>query len=134
MKILKSSSIALIAVIVLFATTNINLDYSNCMKATKNSYISKEGYATVSSYSALVPSIKTQLDTLESEVALLGSLNGNESNILLLNSSLATVSANVADHDNALNTLSSKISTLTSDVSNINNYVFEYILIIFLQS
>ena len=43
MNILKSSSIALIAVIVLFGITNINLDYSNCMKATKHSYISKEG-------------------------------------------------------------------------------------------
>jgi len=49
MKILKSSSIALIAVIVLFATTNINLDYSNCMKATKNSYISKEGVDHIAS-------------------------------------------------------------------------------------
>jgi len=43
MNILKSSSIALIAAIVLFGITNINLDYSNCMKATKHSYISKEG-------------------------------------------------------------------------------------------
>ena len=43
MNILKSSSIALIAAIVLFGITNINLDYSNCMKATKHSYISKKG-------------------------------------------------------------------------------------------
>ena len=40
---LKSSSIALVAVIVLFGATNINLDYKNCMKATKQSYISKKG-------------------------------------------------------------------------------------------
>ena len=43
MNILKSSSIALVAAIVLFVTTNINLDYLNCMKATKHSYISKAG-------------------------------------------------------------------------------------------
>ena len=43
MNILKSSSIALVTAIVLFVTTNINLDYMNCMKATKHSYISKEG-------------------------------------------------------------------------------------------
>ena len=46
---LKSSSIVLIAVIVLFGTANINLDYRNCMKATKHSYISKEGAAHIAS-------------------------------------------------------------------------------------
>jgi hypothetical protein len=102
------------------------LDNTNKIIFGNGSYISKEGYATVSSNSALVPSIKTQLDTLESEVALLGNSNGNESNILLLNTSLATVSANVADHGNALNTLSSNISTLTSDVSNINDSIDSY--------
>ena len=43
MNILKSSSIALVAAIVLFCTANINLDYKNCMKATKHGYISKAG-------------------------------------------------------------------------------------------
>ena len=46
---LKSSSIVLVAVIVLFSTANINLDYRNCMKATKHSYISKEGVAHITS-------------------------------------------------------------------------------------
>jgi hypothetical protein len=46
---LKSSSIVLVAVIVLFSTANINLDYRNCMKATKHSYISKEGAAHIAS-------------------------------------------------------------------------------------
>ena len=46
---LKSSSIVLIAVIVLFGIANINLDYRNCMKATKHSYISKEGAAHIAS-------------------------------------------------------------------------------------
>ena len=49
MNILKSSSIALVAAIVLFVTTNINLDYLNCMKATKHSYISKAGADNISS-------------------------------------------------------------------------------------
>ena len=40
---LKSSSIALIVAIAILTYLNINLDYSNCMKATKHSYISKEG-------------------------------------------------------------------------------------------
>ena len=40
---LKSSSIALIVVIAIFSYSNINLDYSNCMKATKHNYISKRG-------------------------------------------------------------------------------------------
>mgnify|MGYP001190757606 FL=1 len=40
---LKSSSIALIVAIAILSYLNINLDYSNCMKATKHSYISKEG-------------------------------------------------------------------------------------------
>ena len=39
---LKSSSIALIVAIAILSYLNINLDYSNCMKATKHSYISKE--------------------------------------------------------------------------------------------
>ena len=51
MNILKSSSIALVAAIVLFVTTNINLDYLNCMKATKHSYISKAGADHISSQS-----------------------------------------------------------------------------------
>ena len=46
---LKSSSIALVAVIVLFSGVNINLDYRNCMEATKHSYISKEGAAHITS-------------------------------------------------------------------------------------
>ena len=41
MNILKSSSIALVAAIAIFGSANINLDYKNCMKATKHSYISK---------------------------------------------------------------------------------------------
>ena len=49
MNILKSSSIALVAAIVLFVTTNINLDYLNCMKATKHSYISKAAVDHISS-------------------------------------------------------------------------------------
>jgi len=49
MNILKSSSIALVTAIVLFVTTNINLDYMNCMKATKHSYISKAGADHISS-------------------------------------------------------------------------------------
>ena len=40
---LKSSSIALIVAIAILSYLNINLDYSNCMKATKHSYISKKG-------------------------------------------------------------------------------------------
>ena len=40
---LKSSSIALIVAIAILSYLNINLDYLNCMKATKHSYISKEG-------------------------------------------------------------------------------------------
>ena len=43
MNILKSSSIALVAAIAIFGSTHINLDYKNCMKATKHSYISKAG-------------------------------------------------------------------------------------------
>jgi len=43
MNILKSSSIALVVAIVIFSSANINSDYSNCMKATKYSYISKAG-------------------------------------------------------------------------------------------
>ena len=35
--------ISLIAIIVIFGISNIDLDYINCMKATKHSYISKEG-------------------------------------------------------------------------------------------
>ena len=48
---LKSCSIALIAAVVIFGTTNINLDYINCMKATKHSYISKAGADHISSQS-----------------------------------------------------------------------------------
>ena len=40
---LKSSSIALIVAIAILSYSNINLDYSNCMKATKHSYISEAG-------------------------------------------------------------------------------------------
>ena len=40
---LKSSSIALIVAIAILSYSNINLDYSNCMKATKHNYISKRG-------------------------------------------------------------------------------------------
>ena len=40
---LKSSSIALIVALAILSYSSINLDYSNCMKATKHSYISKEG-------------------------------------------------------------------------------------------
>ena len=40
---LKSSSIALIVAIAILSYLNINLDYSNCMKATKHTYISKKG-------------------------------------------------------------------------------------------
>ena len=43
MNMLKSSSIALIVAIAMLSYANINLDYSNCMKATKHNYISKRG-------------------------------------------------------------------------------------------
>jgi hypothetical protein len=43
MNMLKSSSIALIVAIAMLSYSNINLDYSNCMKATKHNYISKRG-------------------------------------------------------------------------------------------
>ena len=43
MNMLKSSSIALIVAIAILSYSNINLDYSNCMKATKHNYISKRG-------------------------------------------------------------------------------------------
>jgi len=49
MNILKSSSIAVIAAIVVFGSVNINLDYINCMEATKHSYISKAGADHISS-------------------------------------------------------------------------------------
>ena len=49
MNILKSSSIALAAAIVVFGAVNINLDYTNCMEATKHSYISKAGADHISS-------------------------------------------------------------------------------------
>ena len=45
---LKSSSIALIVAIAILSYLNINLDYSNWMKATKHSYISKEGAEHIS--------------------------------------------------------------------------------------
>ena len=40
---LKSSSLALIVAIAILSYLNITLDYSNCMKATKHSYISETG-------------------------------------------------------------------------------------------
>ena len=43
MNILKSSSITIFAAIVVFGSANINLDYTNCMKATKHSYMPKAG-------------------------------------------------------------------------------------------
>jgi len=43
MSMLKSPSIALVATIVILGSANINLDYQNCRKATKHSYISKAG-------------------------------------------------------------------------------------------
>ena len=43
MKNIKYLLIALIVVFVFFGVSNINLNYINCMKATKYSYISKEG-------------------------------------------------------------------------------------------
>ena len=43
MKLIKSSSIALVLTITLFSFSGINFDYSNCMKATKHDYISKKG-------------------------------------------------------------------------------------------
>ena len=49
MNILKSSSIALVAAIAIFGSANINLDYKNCMKATKHSYISKAGVEHIAS-------------------------------------------------------------------------------------
>jgi 3-phosphoglycerate kinase len=47
MTILKSSSIALIFAITIVGSSDINLDYSNCMKATKQSYISTAGAAHI---------------------------------------------------------------------------------------
>ena len=49
MNILKLSSIALVAAIVIFGFANINLDYKKCMEATKHSYISKAGADHISS-------------------------------------------------------------------------------------
>jgi hypothetical protein len=43
MKNIKYLLIALILVFVFFGVANINLNYINCMKATKHSYISKAG-------------------------------------------------------------------------------------------
>ena len=43
MKNIKCLLIALILVFVFFGVSNINFNYINCMKATKHSYISKEG-------------------------------------------------------------------------------------------
>ena len=50
MNILKSPSIALVVAIVIFGCANINLDYKNCMKATKHSYISKAGANHLSAF------------------------------------------------------------------------------------
>ena len=43
MKNFKYLTIVLIVVFVIFEIVNSNMDYKNCMKATKQSYISKEG-------------------------------------------------------------------------------------------
>jgi hypothetical protein len=43
MKNIKHLLIALILVFVFFGVSNINLNYINCMKTTKHSYISKAG-------------------------------------------------------------------------------------------
>ena len=47
MKNFKYLTIVLIVVFVIFGITNINMDYTNCMKATKHIYISKEGAAHI---------------------------------------------------------------------------------------
>ena len=47
MKNLKYLAIVLIVVFVIFKIVNSNMDYKNCMKATKQSYISKEGAAHI---------------------------------------------------------------------------------------
>ena len=47
MNILKSSSIALVFAIAIVGSSYINLDYTNCMKATKQNYISKAGAAHI---------------------------------------------------------------------------------------
>ena len=43
MKNFKYLAIVLIVVFVIFKIANNNMDYTNCMKATKQSYISKKG-------------------------------------------------------------------------------------------
>ena len=43
MKYIKYLAIALISVFVIFSIFNSNLDYKNCMEATKHSYISEAG-------------------------------------------------------------------------------------------
>ena len=47
MKNFKYLAIVLIVVFVIFKIVNSNMDYKNCMKATKQSYISKEGAAHI---------------------------------------------------------------------------------------
>ena len=47
MKNFKYLAIVLIVVFVIFEIVNNNMDYKNCMKATKQSYISKEGAAHI---------------------------------------------------------------------------------------
>ena len=43
MKNIKYLSIIFISVILYFGISSVNADYKNCMKASKHSYISKEG-------------------------------------------------------------------------------------------
>jgi len=43
MKNFKYLAIVLIVVFVIFKIANNNVDYTNCMKATKQNYISKKG-------------------------------------------------------------------------------------------
>ena len=43
MKNFKYLAIVLIVVFVIFKIANNNMDYTNCMKATKQNYISKKG-------------------------------------------------------------------------------------------
>ena len=47
MKNFKYLVIVLIVVFAIFEIVNSNMDYKNCMKATKQSYISKEGAAHI---------------------------------------------------------------------------------------
>jgi predicted nucleic acid-binding Zn-ribbon protein len=105
----------------------LNKDYH--LIFNDGSYISQDNYASILANSALVPSIKTALDALISDVSLLNTDNGNvgNSNVLSqLNSMILTVSTNVTHQNDQINSLESNMTTLTSTVSGINNSIDSY--------